>query len=338
MRKAGILILCLGIAAALSVSCSKQEKSEILTVYAYDSFVSEWGPGPILEKMFAEETGIKVKIVSAGDAGQAFARVLMEEKSPKADLLIGLDSNLLPKALSSGLFEPYRPEAYSSVPAELWFDSTFTVIPYDFGAFAFIYDSEKIIAPPRSLEDLTDPRFSKSIIIMDPRTSSPGLGFLLWTVAAYGEEYLDYWKRLKPSILTITEGWDSGYGLFTSGEAPLVLSYSTSPAYHLEYEETERYKAAVFPGGHYPQIEGIALVARSSRKEEAKAFIEFLLSTEAQEVIPLTNWMFPVSEKAKLPDSYRLAPRVKHLPLLPNNLTEEKADEWVEKWVEILSR
>lgn len=323
----------------LTAGCSKESADkDTLVIYAYDSFVSEWGPAPKLKVLFKNLKGKEVLFVSAGDSGQVLARAVLEKEDPRADLLIGIDNNLLPKALEAGILEPYKSKALAEVPEELLFDPTFTVLPYDYGFFAVIYDSRKISDPPASLEDLTAPRLAKSLILMDPRTSTPGLGFLLWTAAEYGPGFSSYWERLKPSILTVSEGWDSGYGMFTAGEAPMVLSYTTSPAYHKEFESTDHYRAALFTGGHYAQIEGIALIAGSKRKETAKEFIDFLLSPEAQEVLPLTNWMFPVNSTVELPASYEVAPVPDKLLLLDKVTIEENYDFWINEWVKILSR
>jgi len=143
---------------------------------------------------------------------------------------------------------------------------------------------------------------------MDPRTSTPGTGFLAWTIAAFGKDWPDFWTRLKPNVLTVSPGWDAGYSLFTSGEAPLVISYTTSPAYHAEYEGTDRYKALIFPEGHVAQIEGVGLAKGAKNAEGAKAFIDFMLTDEAQGVLPLTQFMYPVSPAVALPASYGAAP------------------------------
>jgi len=334
-----IFILVVGVFSLLFFSCTRETvKKESLVIYAYDSFVSEWGPAPRLSELYKQEKGRDVNFISVGDSGQVLARAILEKNSPKADLVIGIDNNLLPKALQAGIFEAYRSKALEKVPEKLLFDPSFTVIPYDYGFFAVIYDSRKITSPPLSLEDLTDSRFKNSLILMDPRTSTPGLGFLLWSVARFGEDYLTYWERLKPSILTVTEGWDSGYGMFTTGEAPMVLSYTSSPAYHKEYEDTDHFRAALFPEGHYAQIEGVALVRKSSRKEEARDFIDFLLSPEAQEILPLTNWMYPVVEDVKLPESYDIAPIPEKLLLLDPESIESNTDSWIKEWVDLLSR
>jgi thiamine transport system substrate-binding protein len=330
---AGLLAFSAGQAAAGGA----QEEAD-LVIYTYDSFVAEWGPGPRVIPMFEEKTGHSVTIISAGDAGQMVSRAILEKNNPKADILLGIDNNLLSKALESGILEPYKAEGMKNVPKDLHFDPTYHVLPYDYGYFSIIYDSETVADPPASLEDLTKQEFADSLILMDPRTSSPGLGFLLWTVAVYGENFTDYWERLKPSILTITEGWDTGYGLFTSGEAPLVLSYTTSPAYHLEYENTRRYRSSIFEKGNYMQIEGAGITAGSRHRKAAEAFIDFMLTEDFQSVIPLTNWMFPVLPDIGLPDSFEAAKKPE------TGLTHSYADiarnyeRWIEQWTKHLSR
>jgi len=321
-----------------SVSSSGKTEEESLVIYAYDSFVADWGPAGIIIPAFEEETGIPVKILGVGDAGQVLSRALLEAENPKADIILGIDNNMLSKALESEILSPYKPRNIDLLPEDLLFDPSYHVIPFDYGFFSIIYDSEKIADPPRSLEDLTEERFRDDLILMDPRTSSPGLGFLLWTIYAYGDNYPEYWERLQPSILTITEGWDSGYGLFTAGEAPLVLSYTTSPAYHVEYEETDRYQAAVFDKGNYMQIEGMGIVKNAPHRKSAEAFMDFILTEKFQKAIPLTNFMYPVNPQVKLPSSFDYAPKaLKSILLDPGDIAGNR-EKWLSEWTEALTR
>ena len=311
-------------------------EDNVLVVYAYDSFVSEWGPGPIIAPLFEEATGIKIDLISAGDAGQLISRAIIEKEAPRADIIIGIDNNLLHQAKEAGILAAYEPANISQVRSELRFDSESFITPYDYGYFSIIYDSEVITSPPASLEDLTRPEYKDSLILMDPRTSSPGLGFLLWTIKIYGDDYLDYWKRLAPSILTITDGWDSGYGLFTNGEAPLVVSYTTSPPYHVEYEETTRYKAAIFEAGNYLQIEGMGILKNAQHRKAAEAFMDFMLTPEFQENLALTNFMYPINPEIVLPDSFEYAPRPEITLNLPPDYIDQNREQLVQDWVELM--
>jgi len=340
MKKLGVCFLFSVLLCGTLFSLGVEEAAEVerkLIIYAYDSFVSDWGPAGQIAPAFKEETGIEVEFRSVGDAGQVLSRAILEKDNPRADIILGIDNNLLSRALEADILEAYTPKTVNLVPEELLFDDTGKIIPFDYGFFSIIYDSQKIADPPASLEELTREEFEKSLIIMDPRTSSPGLGFLLWTVKIYGENYKDYWKRLKPSILTVTDGWDSGYGLFTAGEAPMVVSYTTSPAYHVEFEETERYKAALFESGHYMQIEGMGILKGASNREEAEAFIDFMVTDSFQRVIPLTNFMFPVNQETALPASFDFAPKPKDILLMGTEEIRKHQEEWLSEWTRILS-
>lgn len=306
----GVLIVCF--AMALLGGCAGRESGDdakTLTIYAYDSFVADWGPAPELAKRFEAKTGYRATFVSCGDAAQVLSRATLERAKPEGDVLVGIDNNLIAAARAAGVLAPYKPkDAERVVAKEFRLADDWLLTPYDYGYFAIVFDSASAIMPPASLEDLTKPEYAKKLILMDPRTSTPGTGFLAWTVAVYGNDYQSYWQKLKGSILTMAPGWDSGYGLFTSGEAPLVISYTTSPAYHLENEKTDRYKALIFSEGHIAQIEGMGLVKGARHAKAAKAFLDFMLTDEAQSVLPLTQWMYPVSETVTLPDSFSVAP------------------------------
>ncbi|MFW6360556.1 MAG: thiamine ABC transporter substrate-binding protein [Spirochaetota bacterium] len=313
-------------------------QAEELVIYAYDSFTSEWGPGPEISARFEEQYGIPVEMRSVGDAGQVLQKAVLEKDDPQADILIGIDNNMIARAKNEDVLQPYTSPNLEKVPQDLIFDSDHHVTPYDYGYFSIIYDSQKIDNPPKSLDDLTAARFEDKLILMDPRTSSPGLGFLMWSIHEYGDRFVEYWEELQASTLTITEGWDSGYGLFTSGEAPLVLSYTSSPAYHVEYEDSRRYRAAIFEEGHYMQIEGVGIVKDAPHPDAAEKFIDFVLTKEFQEVIPLTNWMYPVLPEVELPESYEFAPQPGKRFYFDAEQIDANREDWIDTWAKAVTR
>jgi thiamine transport system substrate-binding protein len=330
-RIVSLLSLLIGFVLVFSMftSCKKempQSKTNDLVIWTYDSFNSEWGPGPDVSKVFEEKTGIKINWVSNGDAGTILSRLLLEGEKADADIILGIDQNMAGRLLDSNLLEPYRPKGADNIFPELILDPEFRLTPMDYSYFAIVYDSENIKVPPKSLEELTDPKFAGSLILIDPRTSSPGLGFFIWVKEVYGSSWRGYWQRLKPLILTIAEGWSTAYGLFTSGEAPMVLSYTTSPGYHLEYENSERYKAAIFQDGHILQIEAAGLLKNAKNSYNAKLFLDFMLNPDFQNIIPLTNWMYTVTD-IPLPDSFRVNPK-SDKPLKGSPATEAELNEW----------
>jgi len=318
-------------------SCKKttETNSKELVVYAYDSFVGEWGPGPELTKKFEEKTGIKLNLVDCGDAVQVLSRAILEKDSVQADVIIGLDNNNSKTAIDANIIEEYKTSNVSFISKDLFAalqnENQFYVTPYDYSHFAMIFDTKANVQAPKSLEDLTNPIYKNKIILMDPRTSTPGLGFVAWTVSTFGDKVLDYWKALKPNILTMAPGWSSGYGLFTKGEAPIVISYTTSPAYHVEYDKEDRFQAQIFEQGHSWQVEGAAILKNAKNKEGAKAFIDFLTSEEAQNVLPLTQWMYPANDKVKLPECYKKAAPIPSKTLIANSSDVQKTVEQVMK-------
>ena len=307
-----------------------------LTIYTYSSFNSEWGPGPKVFPLFEKKCSCKLKIVTLEDTGQLLARFLLEQKSSKnklskTDILLGLNDTHLARVKSLDLFASYQGKLYSKLEKKFQLDKKKRFIPFDYGHLAFIYDSEKIKTPPRSLKDLSHPRFRKKIVIESPISSAPGLSFLHWTILQFGEKgFADYWQKLSPNLITITSGWSAAYGMFTKGEAPIVLSYVTSPAYHKIVEGEKKYRAAIFREGHYPQVEFAAIVKKSKKQKLANKFIDFMLGEDFQKAIPTSNWMYPVITYEKLPSAFDKQPKT--LPLLDEKLIAKKQREWFRKW------
>ena len=337
MKRIGVSVLLVVLCLSLPMMGTTQEKEE-LVIYAYDSFVS-WGLAEATMHKFEEANNCKITLIAAGDAGQVLNRAIMEKDNPQADILVGIDNNYLAKALKHDILVPYKPQNIAVVPEDLILDPTFHLTPFEYGFIAFVYDSEKIQEPPKSLKDLTEPEWKEKIILEDPRTSSPGVAFLLWTISAFGEDrYLEYWEQLKPSILTVTKGWDTAYGMFTSGEAPIVLSYATSPAYHVEVEQSTRYRAVPTEEGFYRQIEGMGIVKGAKRPDLAKKFIDWMLTEEFQQEIPLTQWVFPINLNVQLPESFEYAAKSdKFLTIEPERI-EQHYDTWLKAWTELMAR
>ena len=224
------------LAAALLCASALSAEAQDLTVYTYESFTAEWGPGPKVEKVFEAQCGCDLKFVAVADGVAILNRLKLEGKNASADIVLGLDTNLTQEALETGLFAPHGIDTSTlSVPGD-YKDDVF--VPFDYAHFAVIYDSQKVTNPPKSLKELVEGDPAQKIVIQDPRTSTPGLGLLLWVKSVYGDKAAEAWKQLSPRILTVTPGWSEAYGLFTKGEAEMVLSYTTSPAYHEIAEST----------------------------------------------------------------------------------------------------
>lgn len=317
----------------LIVPASAKDK---LTVYTYESFTAEWGPGPQVKKNFEAECGCEVDFVSVADGVALLNRVKLEGASTKADVVLGLDTNLTAEAKATGLFAPHGVVGETNVPGG-WSDDTF--VPYDYGYFAVIYDTEKLKTPPKSLKELVEGDPEQKIAIQDPRTSTPGLGLLLWVKSVYGDKAGEAWAKLKGRVLTVTPGWSEAYGLFTKGEAPMVLSYTTSPAYHMVAESSERYQAAAFEEGHYLQIEVAGITTSGAKNPLSEKFMAFMTGPGFQDVIPETNWMFPAgkTDKPLNPAFDRLVKPTKTLLFSPEEVAQNRK-AWVDEWLGVMSK
>jgi thiamine transport system substrate-binding protein len=309
--------------------------SDRLVVYTYDAFPK--GLEDLLVAHFDEMYDVTVSVERFQDTGGLYNEVFLTQGEDGADLVIGLDNTYIGKALSEELFQPYRPDSIDTIDPDLIVDDSYRLIPFDYGNVVLNYDSEAISDPPSTWEELTDPRFEESIVLMNPATSSPGRNFLLLTIEQFGEDgYLDYWNRLAPNILTITAGWSEGYGLYTQGEAPIVLSYETSPAYHIAFEDTHRYKNLILDGVGYAQIEVMGIVAGAENATNAQRAIDFVLSSEFQREIAMNQFMYPVREEIELPEAFTAVERPDRTVFIPIDNVDRRFDAWLADWEAVM--
>ncbi len=303
----------------------------ILDVYVYDSFNTAYGPGPVVEAGFEAACGCDLRLTAAGDGAALLARLLLEGETTEADAVVGLDASLVAQARASGLFAPHGADLALDLPVD-WADDTF--LPFDWGWFAFVGVEGGPM--PQSFRELGES--DATVVIQDPRSSTPGLGLVSWVEAAYGAEAPAIWEALADNLVTVTPGWTEAYGLFLEGEADLVLSYTTSPAFHLIAEGDASKVALPFEEGHYLQVEVAARLAGSDQPDLARDFLRFLLSDEAQGAIPTTNWMYPaVLPPAGLPEGFE-GLRPERTLFLDPEAAEAARGPAIEAWRAALAR
>ncbi len=306
-----------------------------LTVYTYDSFAADWGPGPAVKKAFEAQCDCELNFVALEDAVSLLNRLRMEGKNSKADVILGLDNNLVDAASQTKLFAPSSVDISGLTIPGGWDNQTF--VPYDYGYFAFIYDKNKLKNPPKSLKELVESDEKWKVIYQDPRTSTPGLGLLLWMQKVYGDNAPEAWQQLAKKTVTVTKGWSEAYGLFLKGEADLVMSYTTSPAYHIIEEKKDNYAAANFSDGHYLQVEVAGQLASSKQPELAQQFLRFMISPDFQDKIATGNWMYPVTN-VPLPASFeQLVKPESTLEFSPQQVAAERSN-WISQWQRAVSR
>jgi len=325
-----LIVLLLFLAGCQEKSIPK-DATNTLTIYTYDAFAADWGPALKIKKIFEKEHNCTVNFVAASSSIGALRKIQMEGGNTKADILLGLDTATAEVAKNTGLFA-YHDSDLSKLALPIAYDDK-VFVPFDYSYFAFVYDSQRLKNPPSSFEELANMPEDFKIVIQDPRSSTPGLGLLLWVKEIYHDKSQAYWKKLSPYILTITKGWSEAYGLFLKGEADMVLSYTTSPAYHIVDENKTNYKTANFKEGHYTQIEVAAMVKSSKHKVLGKKFLEFLMSEKFAEIIPTANWAYPVIKTDTLSKAFESLSVPTKVFLKSGEEVEDSRKEIIKEWL-----
>jgi thiamine transport system substrate-binding protein len=328
-------------------------QDDVLTVVTHDSFnVSE----DVLAA-FEAETGVRVEILRSGDTGSMVNQSILSRANPLGDVLFGIDNTFLSRALNNDLFVPYQSPALEAVPEEFILDDEYRVTPVDYGDVCLNYDAayfeENGLPLPQSLAELTDPAYRGLLVVENPATSSPGLAFLLTTIGVFGTEgdytYLDFWADLVENDVRVDDGWETAYfGSFSGsagseGSYPLVVSYASSPPAEVYFAETlpetAPTGAIVEPGMCFRQIEFAGILSGTEKIEQARQFIDFMLSREFQEDLPLQMFVFPVNPEAELPDVFVEYAQIADEPVLVDSAEiDANREEWIRAWTETVLR
>ncbi len=295
-------VLSIGLLGLSSLTAlAAPEAKKTLTVYTYSALTSEWGPGALLRAMFEKECNCELKYVAVDDGAALFKRIKLEGNKTKAEVALGFDSSIAADVVASKLFVDSEVTLPQNLVAPVAESLRAQLVPFDYGWLAVMYDSQKIKMPPKDMDDLLSrPEFAKQLLLEDPRTSAPGLAFLVWLDELYASKLPEQLQKLRKQTLTVSSGWTAAYGLFTKGEAPMVISYTSSELYHRVVEKKERYKAALFPA-HYAVTEFGAVVKAGNQKDLARKFLKFLLAPQSQKILAEKNWMYPALNVRAIP-------------------------------------
>jgi len=352
MRRVIFILMLLVVALPIAAQDDDTEDTT-LTVVTYDSFVID----EEVRTAFEEETGITLDIVRLADAGAMVNQAILTVDNPLGDVIYGVDNTFLSRALDAELFLPYAAEGLDAIPEEFQLDAEDNrVTPVTFGDVCLNYDvtyfEENDIPVPESLEALTDPAYESLLVVENPATSSPGLAFLLATIAVFGEEgdytYLDYWADLVANDVLVVPGWtEAYYGEFTvaeeGGQRPLVVSYASSPPVEVLFREIAVEAA---PSGAiiadetcFRQIEFAGILAGTENEAAAQQFIDFLIGIDFQESLPLSMFVYPVNENAELPELFQEMVTIPENPVtIDTAAIDENRDDWIQAWTEAVLR
>lgn len=349
MRLFFVLLMLAGLAAACTQGTTAEETTETrtLTVMTHDSFaISEE-----LIAQFEAEYNVTVSFVLSGDTGSALNQAILSKDNPLADVFYGVDNTFLTRALEEGIFESYDSPLLDDIPDEFKLDPDNYVLPVDYGDVCINYDKsyfeENDLTVPTTLEELTQPEYEGLLAVENPATSSPGLAFLMATIAHFGEDgYLDYWQSLTDNGLVVVSDWETAYytnfsGSSGQGPQPMIVSYGSSPPVEVYYAESELEEAPtasiVGPDTCFRQIEFVGILKGTSNRDLAEAFVDFMLSVPFQEDIPLQMFVFPVNQEADLPEVFIENVQIPDQPAtLSPTLIDQNREEWIEAWTDVV--
>jgi thiamine transport system substrate-binding protein len=349
-----VLVATLGVLAACGDANDSNDTSDTgdetvtLRLLTHDSFVVS----DDLLAAFTEDTGIEVELLQGGDAGTVVNQAILTKGNPQADVLFGVDSTFLTRALAEDLFVPYESDDLDEVDPAFLLDPEHRVTPVDYGDVCLNYDkawfADAGVPVPTALEDLTDPAYRDLLVVENPATSSPGLAFLLATIDAFGEDgWQQWWSELRANGVEVTGGWeDAYYGSFSGGTSsegtrPLVVSYASSPPAEVVFADPPITEAptGVVTAGCYRQIEAAGILAGTDHEEEAGQLIDFLLSEAFQAEVPLSMFVYPVRQGTPLPSEFvahAVAPE-EVSELAPADIDAHR-EEWIDTWTDLVIR
>jgi thiamine transport system substrate-binding protein len=318
-------------------------EARTLTVLAHESFALS---DAVLQR-FEQENNATVRFIRQGDAGQALTRAILTKDNPEADVIFGVDNTFMGRALEAGILEPYRSGRLLFIPREYQLDSTFQLLPIDYGDVCLNYDkayfAQKKLQPPQTLADLTKPEYKDMLVVENPAGSSPGLAFMLATVSAFGEDrWLGFWADLKKNGVKVVEDWNTAYytefsGSSGKGPRPIVVSYASSPPAEVVFADPPLDQAPTAaitgPKTCFRQIEFAGILKGTQNRDLAEKWIDFMLDVPYQEDLPLNQFVYPVNPQAKLPEAFTKWTTVAQEPanLAPDAISANR-DRWVEEW------
>jgi thiamine transport system substrate-binding protein len=340
-------VLALAIVAVLAGCGGSDQKPTDVVLVTHDSFAISDG----VKQAFEDESGLKLRILKAGDAGEVVTRALLTAGNPEGDVLFGVDNNLLARALAGDVFEPYVSPELAEVDPALVLDPEHRVTPVDRGDVCLNVDkgwyASHGLAPPASLAALTLPRYRGQLVVENPATSTPGLAFMLATIAQFGDRWEGYWRKLRANDVLVVDGWEDAYFARFSGAAgshgkrPIVVSYASSPPAEVLGRKPQPAEAptAVVEDSCFRQVE-LAGVLRGAKNEEgARELVDFMLSKRFQEDIPLQMYVFPARRDAALPAVFARFAVVPQRPLeLPPEEIDANRERWVDEWTNVVIR
>jgi thiamine transport system substrate-binding protein len=339
-----ILLMCTFALGA----CAPKGPAE-LTVMTHDSFAASQE----VIQAFESANNVKVTFLASGDAGAALNKAILSKDAPLADVFYGVDNTFLSRAIQADIFATYQSPALANIPSRFQLDPENRLVPVDYGDVCINYDkayfADHDLAVPGTLEDLSKPEYNGLLVMENPATSSPGLAFLLATIAHFGDPgYLDYWANLRDNGLVVVNDWETAYytnfsGSSGQGPQPMVVSYGSSPPAEVIFAQTPLDDAPtasiIGPDTCFRQIEFVGILKGTHQRDLAEKFVDFMLSKPFQEDMPLQMFVYPVNPDATLPDAFVKYAQIPEQPaqLVPSLIAANR-EKWIQAWTDFVIR
>jgi thiamine transport system substrate-binding protein len=346
-RKGFAAVAALLSTVVAAAGCGGSGGPKEVVLVTHDSFALS----PAVRKAFEEETGLNLRILQTGDAGEVVTRALLTAGNPEGDVLFGVDNNLLARTLSGDVFEPYESPELGAVDPALVLDEDHRVTPIDRGDVCLNVDktwfSKHGLAAPTGLDQLTLPAYRELLVVENPATSTPGLAFLLATIATYGNGWKEYWSKLRDNGVLVVDGWEDAYlnrfsgAAGSSGDRPIVVSYASSPPAEVLGRKPQPTEAptGVVEDSCFRQVEFAGVLRGAKNPDGARKLVDFMLSKRFQEDIPLQMYVFPAREDAALPRAFERFAVVPDHPLeLPPAEIDAHREKWIDQWTDTVVR
>jgi thiamine transport system substrate-binding protein len=335
-----------------AIGTTTPDYGRILTIMTHDSFNAS---ADVIAE-FEQANKVNLRFLKSGDAGSLVNRAILSKGNPLADVLFGIDNTFFSRAITADIFEPYKPAGLDQIPSDLNLDPENRLTPIDYGFVNFNYEKAAFgdgkLPLPSNLRDLTKPEYKGKIVVPSPTTSSPGLAFLLATVAAFGTDgdypWTQFWTDLRANDVVVVDSWDTAYytnfsGSSGKGAQPLVLSYATSPPAEVIFSEgkyTEPPTAnLLMPNAAFRQIEFAGILKGTANQELAQRWIDYMITTRFQEDIPLQMFVYPVNPDAALPKEFeQWAPVPSEPAMMPADEIAQNRDAWLQEWARIMQQ
>jgi thiamine transport system substrate-binding protein len=350
----GLVLVVLILAAACSPPTAPVPAGwQRLVLVTHDSFAISQ---EVVDR-FQDENNVTLEFLKAGDAGEALNKACLSKENPLGDVFFGVDNTFLSRAIECDIFESYRSPALANIPEALQIDPESRLLPVDYGYVNINYDrtwfAERGLPLPKTLADLARPEYAGLLVVQNPATSSPGLAFLLVTIAHFGEEgeytYLDFWRDLRANDVLVTDGWSEAYfnhftvGSAGQGDRPLVVSYATSPPADVFYSEGAKAEPdsanLAVPNAAFRQIEFAGILKGTAKRELAEKLVDYMLGTAFQEDIPLQMFVYPANADAELPELFTRFAEVPEQPVeVSPEAIQANRERWVEAWTDVVLR